>query len=121
MNWYFTVLKKYLVFSGRARRKEFWYFQLISLFFILLLTFIESAITAKVFDPESAMAVKVYCVGMFLPAIGVTVRRLHDTGRSGWWSLIGIIPIVGLLVLAIFLLLDSQAGKNSYGPNPKFD
>ena len=60
-----------------------------------------------------------YCLAILLPSINVSVRRLHDTGRSGWWLLLNFVPIIGPLVVTIFMLLDSQPGTNKYGPNPK--
>lgn len=60
-----------------------------------------------------------YSLAVFLPSLGVTVRRLHDIGKSGWWVLLGFIPLVGVLVLLFFLVKDSEAGSNAYGPNPK--
>jgi uncharacterized membrane protein YhaH (DUF805 family) len=60
-----------------------------------------------------------FCLGLLIPSIAVGVRRLHDTGRSGWWLLIGFIPLIGMIVLIVFFVLDSQPGTNAYGPNPK--
>lgn len=117
MNWYFEVLKKYADFNGRARRKEFWYFSLFSSIIGLLTIIIDDLIgtTSHGFGLLSI----VYDLAIFLPAIGVYVRRLHDTNRSGWWVLISLIPIVGFIVLLIFLVQDSQPGENEYGKNPK--
>ena len=60
-----------------------------------------------------------YAVAVFIPRLAVTVRRLHDSGRTGWWALIGLVPFIGFVILLIFMVLDSEPGDNAYGPNPK--
>ena len=119
MNYYLEVLKKYAVFSGRARRKEYWMFFLFNLIITIVLAIIDNLIGT--FSPQSGVGLLegLYSLAVLLPSIAVTVRRLHDTGRSGWWILIGLIPIIGGIVLLIFMVLDSQPGENKYGPNPK--
>jgi len=112
MNWYLEVLKKYAVFSGRARRKEYWYFVLFSIIIGIILIIIGRAI-------DSSILSTIYSLGVLIPSIAVDIRRLHDTNRTGWWLLIGLIPIIGWIVLLIFMVQDSQKGENQYGPNPK--
>jgi uncharacterized membrane protein YhaH (DUF805 family) len=112
MNWYLEVLKKYAVFSGRARRKEYWYFVLFNFIIMVILSIIDQAI-------NSAILSTIYSLAVLIPSIAVTVRRLHDTNRTGWWVLIGLIPLIGLIVLLIFTVQGSQKGENQYGPNPK--
>jgi uncharacterized membrane protein YhaH (DUF805 family) len=121
MSWYLEVLKKYAVFEGRARRKEYWFFYLINLVIIFVLILIDSLIGT--FSPEAGIGLfsGLYALAVFIPSIAVIVRRLHDTGRSGWWILIALVPIIGSIVLLIFMLLDSEPGANQYGPNPKAD
>lgn len=113
MNWYLEVLKKYAEFSGRARRTEYWMFFLINLIISIVLAVIDNMIGT------GGIIGGLYSLAVLLPGIGVTVRRLHDTGRVGWWILIGLIPIIGWIVLLIFMVLDSHPGDNEYGPNPK--
>ena len=113
MSWYLQVLKKYAVFSGRARRKEYWMFVLFNIIF----TVIAAIIDALIGSPYIIYAL--YCLAMIIPAIAVAARRLHDTDRSGWWILICLVPIVGAIILIIFLVLDSQPGENRFGANPK--
>ena len=113
MNWYIEVLKKYAVFSGRARRKEYWMFVLFYIIFGIILGIIEGIIGI------SGILTGLYCLALLIPSIAVSVRRLHDIGRTGWWVLICLVPIVGSIVLLIFILLDSQPGDNQYGPFPK--
>ena len=113
MNWYFEVLKKYAVFNGRARRQAFWMFFLFNFIIGLVLAILEAIV------PVIRFIGIIYGLGVLIPYLAVGVRRLHDTGRTGWWLLIGLIPIVGEIVLLIFFVLDSQPGDNKYGPNPK--
>lgn len=112
MNWYIDVLKKYAVFSGRARRKEYWMFTLINIIISIILGVIDGML-------GTAIIGMIYSLAVLIPCIAVSIRRLHDTGRSGWWLLIGLIPLIGLIVLIIFMVQDSESGDNQYGPNPK--
>jgi len=120
MNWYVKVLKKYVVFGGRAQRTEYWVFVLFSFFILNAIAAIEWFVL-DVPTSETSVLATVYTFAIVLPGLSVTIRRLHDTGRSGWWLLIGAIPLIGGFVLLIFLLMDSQAGENAYGPFPKVD
>lgn len=113
MNYYLDVLKKYAVFTGRARRKEYWMFFLFNVIISFVIGFIDG------FIGTAGILAIVYALGTLLPGIGVAIRRLHDTDRSGWWLLISLVPIVGFIVLLVFLVSDSQPGENKYGPNPK--
>jgi uncharacterized membrane protein YhaH (DUF805 family) len=113
MNWYLAVLKKYAVFSGRARRKEYWLFVLFNLIITFVLGFVEGLAGGPGFVSI------LYSLAVFIPGIAVSVRRLHDTGRSGWWLLIGLIPLIGAIVLLVFVIQDGKPGQNQYGANPK--
>ena len=119
MNWYLAVLKKYAVFDGRARRKEYWFFVLFNIIFALVLAFIDGMVGT--FNPESGYGVLsgIYGLAVFIPGIAVSIRRLHDTDRSGWWILICLIPLIGAIWLLILFVLDGTAGQNQYGPDPK--
>ncbi len=113
MDWYLKVLKNYTGFTGRARRTEFWMFALINLLVALGVSLIGAIIGAR-------LALNtLYSLGVLLPSLAVSMRRLHDTNRSGWWLLIGLVPIIGAIVLIVFAVQDSQPGDNQYGPNPK--
>lgn len=112
MNWYLEVLKKYAVFSGRARRKEYWMFFLFNIIIYIVLGFIDGLIGTM------GVLVGLYGLAILIPGIAVTVRRLHDTDRSGWWILIALVPAVGAIVLLIFMVLEGKPGTNQYGPNP---
>jgi uncharacterized membrane protein YhaH (DUF805 family) len=118
MNWYLEVLKKYAVFQGRAHRTEYWMFTLFNVLITIALLII-GAILGLSGDGGSNILSSLYGLAVLLPGLAVAVRRLHDTDRSGWWLLIGLIPLIGAIVLLIFLVQDSQPNGNQYGPNPK--
>ena len=112
MNWYVEVLKKYAVFSGRASRTEFWMFALISFIVCIVLSILD-AILGTV-----GLLYSLYALAVLLPSLAVSVRRLHDISKSGWWVLISLVPVIGSIVLLIFFVLESKEGTNQYGPNP---
>ncbi len=118
MHWYIDVLRKYTVFEGRARRKEYWIFALISALILIFLSLIDEMTGWKVWDDEGVLSL-VYSIAVFVPTLAVVVRRLHDTDRSGWWVLIALIPLVGAIVLLVFLILKGNEGDNRFGPDPK--
>jgi uncharacterized membrane protein YhaH (DUF805 family) len=119
VDWYLLVLKKYLVFEGRARRKEYWYFVLFNILAGITLGIIDNV--TGTLNPETGMGLLsgLYSLAVLIPTIAVSIRRLHDTDRSGWWLLIALIPLIGGLVLLVFFVLDGTPGTNQYGPNPK--
>ena len=119
MNWYLIDLKKYAVFSGRSRRKEYWYFYLFYILFIFVLSFIDVMIGTYDAVAEIGLIGGVFILFMLIPLLATSVRRLHDTDRSGWWLLIALIPLIGAIVILVFTLQDSKPGENQYGSNPK--
>ncbi|QDT28842.1 Inner membrane protein YhaH [Gimesia panareensis] len=118
MNWYLTVIKKYADISGRARRKEYWMFVLINML-IAIVIWILGAIIGDTKGLISVSLSGLYSLFIFLPYWTVTIRRLHDTNKSGWWILINLIPFFGQIIMFIFMVIDSDPDTNSYGPNPK--
>jgi uncharacterized membrane protein YhaH (DUF805 family) len=118
VNWYIEVMKKYAVFSGRARRQEYWMFVLSNVIIVLFLSIIDG-IDGSDSEGSRSTLTTLYGLAILIPSLAVGVRRLHDSGRSGWWMLIGLIPIIGTIVLLIFIIQDSQLMDNQYGPNPK--
>jgi uncharacterized membrane protein YhaH (DUF805 family) len=118
VSWYLEVLKKYATFGGRARRKEYWMFLLVNLVITIVLGMVESQL-GLVGALGFGMLSLVYSVVLLLPSIAVGVRRLHDTGRSGWWLLIAFVPLVGAIALIVFAAQEGEQGHNEYGPNPK--
>ena len=113
MDWYMAALRKYTVFTGRSRRREYWMFVLVNALISLALSGIGRLV------PAVAWVGYLYSLAVLIPSIAVGVRRLHDTGRTGWWLLITLVPVVGFIVLIVFTVQDSQPGDNKYGPNPK--
>ncbi len=118
MYWYLEVLKKYAVFNGRARRKEYWYFALFNVVVGIVLTLIDRMIGTSNAESGLGLLSGIYTLAVMVPSIAVSVRRLHDTDRSGWWLLLGLVPLVGSIILLVFFLQDSKP-DNQYGPNPK--
>ena len=106
-----TCLSRYVTFNGRARRSEYWWFYL----FTVILYAIAFAIDEAIRTPTLALIVG---LALLLPALAAGIRRLHDTGRSGWWLLISLIPIVGAIILIVFLASDTANAPNQYGPEP---
>lgn len=119
MNWYIKVLKNYCVFSGRAQRAEYWFFLLFNIIAAIIVSTLDNLIGTTSAEGGIGILYLVYNLAVLLPALGVSVRRLHDTGRSGWMLLLGLIPCVGGIVLFVFAVQDSSPGANQYGPNPK--
>jgi len=108
-----TVLtKKYADFSGRARRSEYWWFALFAGVVYLVVSMIDRAI-----DTYPVITGLVW-LALIVPTVAAAVRRLHDTGKSGWFALLGLIPIANI-VLLVFLAMDTQLGDNQYGASPK--
>lgn len=106
------VFSNYAKFEGRARRSEFWYFQL----FQYIVLFVLGLLSVTGF---LAVLIPIYFLASFIPNLAVSWRRFHDVGRSGLWYFISYVPIVGLILMIVWLSQDSQPGNNQYGPNPK--
>jgi uncharacterized membrane protein YhaH (DUF805 family) len=129
MSWYIKVLKQYVDFSGRARRTEYWMFTLFNLIIAVVLGFVDRALGFGSFTGNTSGGVAfsaslgllggLYSLAVLLPSLAVGVRRLHDTDRSGWWLLIGLIPLVGGIVLLVFFVLEGTRGPNRFGADPK--
>lgn len=115
-----TCFQKYVTFTGRARRSEYWYFALYA-----FLAAIAAMIVDHFVDPPAAGVP--YAVGIvyvvvvlanFLPGLAVTVRRLHDTNRSGWWFFIALVPFLGVILLIVWYCTKGTKGDNRFGPDP---
>jgi uncharacterized membrane protein YhaH (DUF805 family) len=129
MYWYLKVLRQYADFSGRARRKEYWMFFLFYSIFVFVAMLLDNVFgtTYDFFElnrllgtkPVSGWIYMIFAWAMFLPLLAVSVRRLHDIGRSGWFYLVGYIPFAGLVIMLIWSCTDSQPGENKWGANPK--
>ena len=114
----------YAKFGGRSRRSEYWFVQLFLVLTNLLAAVIDLVLLGG--DVERFMAQGgggivglVWIAVTIVPALALLVRRLHDSGKSGWWALMLLLPFAGAIVLFIFVVTDSDAGENQYGPSPK--
>jgi uncharacterized membrane protein YhaH (DUF805 family) len=121
-----SVLTQYTGFTGRARRSEYWWWALFTVLVGLAAAILDSVLGTTL-GPDNSAAWRgstgvvgiIVNLALLLPTLAVAVRRLHDTDRSGWWLLIGLVPIVGAIVLLVFFVLDSTPGTNRVGANPK--
>ena len=113
MSWFSLALKKYATFTGRSRRKEYWYFFLFILLISMAIGFVEGLAGID------GILTSILAIALMVPCLAVGVRRLQDIGKSGWWLLIGLVPLIGGLAILFFAVSDSKPGENQYGPNPK--
>ena len=119
MEWYLKVLRQFSDFKGRARRKEYWMFTLINAIVALIAVSLDNVLGLANEDFLIGPIYMLYVLAMLLPSLAVSVRRLHDIGKSGWMVLISFIPIIGGIWLLILFVTDGQVGENEYGLNPK--
>ncbi|ASI94320.1 DUF805 domain-containing protein [Vibrio rotiferianus] len=119
-DWYYKVILNYTNFNGRARRQEYWYFTLVNVLVNLVMGIIDRVIGSVMQMDNFGFFGVIYALFIMIPSIAVTVRRLHDSGRTGWWALIAFVPVIGILVLLYFLIQDSEEGSNQYGVSPKY-
>ena len=117
-----TVFSNYATFSGRARRSEYWYWVLFTFILGLVAGLLDGLFHLQAYSNNGVKfgwITVVVALAVAIPSIAVTMRRLHDTGRSGWWWLLSAICGCGAIIVFFFCLGDSQPGANQYGPNPK--
>ncbi len=119
MNWYLAVLKNYAGFSGRARRKEYWMFTLFQIIFAVIAIIIDNVLGITIKDIGYGPIYLLYALATLIPGIAVSVRRLHDTGKSGLYLLVSFIPCVGGIILLVFMVTAGDVGNNEYGADPK--
>ncbi len=119
MNWYIAVLKKYAVFSGRARRQEYWMFFLFNFIFTGIAMILDNVLGIAIESLYYGPIYILYGLAVLLPSLAVAVRRLHDTGKSGWFILVSLIPLIGSIWFIVLMVRDSEPGENQYGANPK--
>ena len=119
MKYFLYCLQHYADFNGRARRSEYWYFVLFNFIVSILIGLLLGVIAGLLNVPALVYLAYLWSLAVFIPSLAVSVRRLHDIGRSGWWLLLSLIPLVGAIILIIWYCTDSQPGANQYGPNPK--
>ena len=111
MNYFLDAFKQYATFTGRATRTQYWMFVLFYVIFYVVLSIIDNVLGTMILT-------LIFSLALLIPSISIAARRLHDTGRSGWWQLIVLIPVIGIIVLIVFLVLESQ-GDNEYGAAPQ--
>ena len=119
MKYFLYCLQHYADFTGRARRSEYWYFVLFNFIVSILIGLSLGVIAGLLNVPALVYLAYLWSLAVFIPSLAVSVRRLHDIGRSGWWVLLSLLPLVGAIILIIWHCTDSQPGANQYGPNPK--
>lgn len=122
IEWYKKVVfENYANFSGRARRSEYWYYTLATIIVSIILSTLDNVAGLTFGLADSGILSSIYSLLVFLPGLGVMVRRLHDVGKSGWFILIVLIPLAGVIWLLIVLCTEGNSGVNAYGPDPKDD
>lgn len=119
MQWFIDVVKKYAVFDGRARRKEYWMFVLFYVIIYVILGIIDGLIGTSANNSFGGLLAGLFGLAVLLPSIGVGIRRMHDTNRSGWWILISLIPCIGWIWFIVLAAQEGTIGDNQYGPDPK--
>jgi uncharacterized membrane protein YhaH (DUF805 family) len=119
MDWLRTVLARYATLQGRARRREFWRFLLHSMVIYAVLMLVDALTGTFSFELQFGLLSGLWMLFITTPSGAVAVRRLHDTNRSGWWLLLGLIPFLGQLILLYFWIQEGDTGDNRYGPDPK--
>ena len=116
MNYYIYCLQHYFDFGGRARRSEYWFYVLFNAIIAIIFGVVGFLIGGKT---GYVVTVDIYGLAVLIPGVAVSVRRMHDIGKSGWWIFISLIPLIGAIWYLILACTDSQPGANIYGPNPK--
>ncbi len=119
MNWYIKVIIQYTDFYSRARRKEYWIFTLFNVIFFMIAMVLDNMLGLTIGKLPYGALYFLYAIFIFIPGLAVTLRRLHDVGKSGWMMLIALLPIVGAIWLLVLLLTNSQREENEYGECPK--
>lgn len=119
MNWYLKVLKQYADFKGRARRKEYWMFVLFNFLFFIVFSITSAVVDLEAFAASIGVVMIVYLLAIIIPGLAVTVRRLHDIGKSGTWFFIYFVPVIGGIWLLVLLCTEGNRGPNQYGADPK--
>ena len=119
MEYFLHALKNYAVFNGRARRKEYWMFVLFNLLFAIAAMLLDNMLGTTTNGVSGGYIYMLYSFALLIPGIAVAVRRLHDVGKSGWFMLIVLVPLVGAVWLLVLFCTEGTPGDNEYGPNPK--
>ncbi len=124
MEYFMKAMQEYATFTGRATRREYWMFVLFQIIFSLMLyalTIVGAVSESQTLMIIGSVLLGIYILATFIPSLAAAVRRLHDTGRSGWFYFIAFVPVVGGIILIVFLASEGQHGPNKWGPNPLDD
>lgn len=131
MQWFLNALRRYADFTGRARRTDFWMFVLFAVLGGVILAIVDSGLGLTYatdggtrFLPYlggSGVLGTLYSLALVVPALAVCARRLHDTGKSGWWQVIWVVPVIGAVALIVLCATDGHRGPNRYGAEPAGD
>lgn len=119
MNWYLKAMQNYANFDGRARRKEYWIFVLLNFAISIIAMVLDNVLGLETLTNGFSPLYSLYWLTTLVPTLAVTVRRLHDTGRSGWYFFVAFIPLIGGLWLLVMTVMDGDSYDNQYGANPK--
>lgn len=119
MNWYVKCLKQYADFSGRARRKEYWMFVLFNVLISIALSIVDGVLGFSAEASSIGILGGIYSLAVLIPGIAVCVRRLHDVGKSGWYYLLFLIPIIGAIILLVWFCTEGERSTNAWGEDPK--
>ena len=119
MNYYLAVFNKYAVFSGRASRVEYWYFNLFNIIVYIVLSIVLGVAGTEIGVGIVGLLIGIYSLAVLIPSFAVTIRRLHDTNRSGWWMFISVVPLIGGIWFLVLMIIDGTPEENQYGSNPK--
>src|SRR5690625_8005962 len=118
MNWYLEVLRKYAVFTGRARRKEYWFFVLFNVIFLIILSFLDRALGTFNMQSDEGLLTSIYWLTVLIPAIAVGDRRLHFIGHSCWCLVQVFIPVICTIIIIVLIFFNNQRGDHTYSENP---
>ena len=115
-----NVYGNYVNFMDRASRSEYWFFVLFAVIASIILSGLDIFIGIYSFDVGMGLFSGIFSLVSLIPSIAVSVRRLHDTGSSGWWFLLIFLPVLGGIALLVWFIVPSNKGANKYGPEPEF-
>lgn len=119
MKWFLKCLNQYADFDGRARRKEYWMFVLWECIFVFVLTFLDILLGLTIAGSKIGVLGSVFSLAIFIPSLAVSIRRLHDIGKSGWYYLLYFVPLIGGILLFIWSCTEGEEGPNKWGEDPK--
>jgi uncharacterized membrane protein YhaH (DUF805 family) len=118
MSWFLFCLRNYTKFTGRASRREFWSFYLLFFLTYIILALLDSLLGKFSWEKGMGPLSGIFALATVVPSLAAGARRLHDTGRSGWWQILYPVPLVGFVIVMVLLAWRGQANENRFGPPP---